>query len=84
MAVEPISSSPCSSAAVGSVLSAAPSMPVGWLKPSCSALATRRVAPSLTPSGLKTELHDTAKASSRLPPQFSPLALLSLTPSSVA
>ena len=68
----------------GSVLSAAPGIPARWLKPNRSAVATSRAAPSLTPSGANTELHDTAKASSSVPPHSSPLALLSLTPSSVA
>ncbi len=59
-------------------------MPGWWLKPNRSAVATRRAAPSLTPSGENTELHDTAKASSSDPPHSSPLALFNLTPSSVA
>ena len=59
-------------------------MPVGELKPRRSALATSRSAPSLTPSGENTELQDTAKAVSSVPPHSSPLALLSLTPSRVA
>ena len=84
MAVEPTSSSPWIFEAAGSVLSAAPGMPGGWLKPKRSAVATSRAAPSLTPSGENTELHDTAKASSSVPPHSSPLALLSLTPSRVA
>src|SRR5258707_6261092 len=84
MAVEPTSSSPWMLEAPGSVLSAAPSMPGAWLKPKRSAVATRRGAPSLTPSGANTELHETAKASASEPPHSSPLALLSLTPSSVA
>ncbi len=84
MAVDPTSSSPWICPAGGSVLSAAPGTPGAWLKPKRSAVATRRGAPSFTPSGANTELQDTAKASSSVPPHSSPLALFSLTPSSVA
>ncbi len=66
------------------MLSAAPAIPGSWLKPNRSAIATSRVAPSLTPSGENTELQETANASSSVPPHSSPLALFSLTPSSVA
>ncbi len=58
----------------GIVLSAAPGMELGWLKPKRSAVATSRLPPSLTPSGANTELHDTAKELMRVPPQDSPLA----------
>ena len=84
IAVEPTASSPWICAAGGRVLSAAPAIPGGWLKPNRSAVATSRAAPSFTPSGANTELHDTANASTRVPPHSSPLALCSSTPSSVA
>ena len=59
----------------GIVLSAAPGIVGGWLKPNRSAMATSRLPPSLAPSGANTELHDTANAFSSVPPQASPLAL---------
>ena len=68
----------------GSVLSAAPGIGGWWLKPNASAMLTRAGEPTFAPSGANTELHDTANASSSVPPHSSPLALLSLTPSSVA
>ena len=67
----------------GNVLCAAPGIPGSRLKPKCSPVATSRVAPSFPPRGANTELHDTAKASSSVPPQLSPLALPSFTPSRV-
>src|SRR6201999_3690920 len=68
----------------GMVLSAAPVIELGWLKPKCSAVATSRLAPSLAPRGANTELHDTAKALISVPPQSSPLAFCSGYPSGVA
>ena len=52
------------------------------MKPKCSAVATRRLAPSWTPSGAKTELQDFAKEMISEPPQYSPLAFSRSTPSS--
>ena len=54
------------------------------LKPKRSAAATRRLAPSLAPSGPNTELQECANELVRLPPHCSSLALRSLTPDSVA
>ena len=54
------------------------------LKPKASARATSFLAPTLAPSGAKTELQESAKDCARLPPQDSLLALASLTPESVA
>ncbi len=71
------------SARRGRVLSTAPATPGELLKPKRSAVATSRAAPTFTPSGANTELHDTANASARLPPHDSPLAFSSFTPSSV-
>ena len=54
------------------------------LKPKRSAAATRRLEPSLAPSGPKTELQECANEFVRLPPQDSSPALRSATPESVA
>ena len=62
----------------GIVLSAAPGIEGGWLKPNRSAIATSRLAPSLTPSGANTELQETANAFRNVPPQTSPPALCSM------
>ena len=56
------------------MLSAAPGIGTGWLKPNRSAVATSRAPPSFAPSGANTELHETANAFSRVPPHASPLA----------
>ena len=84
IAVEPTSSSPWICAPAAACSRPRPGCPASWLKPKRSAIATSRGAPSLTPSGANTELHETANASSSVPPHSSPLALFSLTPSSVA
>src|SRR5450755_1026133 len=55
-----------------------------WSNPKARAVATRRLAPSLAPSGANTELHDTVNASVNEPPQASPDAFRSATPDSVA
>ena len=47
-------------------------------------MLTRRLAPSLAPSGAKTELHESMKACVSDPPHDSPPALRSVTPESVA
>ena len=47
-------------------------------------MATSRFAPTLAPSGAKTELQESANEVDRLPPHDSPLALLSRTPDSTA
>ena len=84
MAEEPTARSSPISPAAGIVLSAAPAMSGGALKPKRSAVATSRLAPSWTPSGAKTELHDLAKETTSEPPQYSPLAFSRSTPSSTA
>ena len=78
IAEEPTARSSPIELADGIVLSAAPGIEVGWLKPKRSAVATSRLAPSLTPSGANTELHDTANALSSVPPQSSPPAFCSV------
>ena len=55
-----------------------------WLKPNASAVCTSRSGPRRAPSGAKTELQECAKDSRSEPPQDSPLAFSSSTPSSVA
>jgi hypothetical protein len=45
------------------------------LKPKRSAVETSPSLPIFGPSGAKTALHDSAKASTKVPPQYSPLAL---------
>ena len=62
------------------MLSANPGMPTGSLKPNFSAVATSLRAPTLAPSGAKTELHDSANDSTSVPPHDSPLAFCSRTP----
>ena len=47
-------------------------------------MVRKRLAPSRTPSGANTELHETAKALSSVPPHASPLAFCSAKPSMVA
>ena len=84
MADDPTARSSPISPAAGIVLSAAPAMSGGALKPKRSAAATRRLAPSWAPSGAKTELHDFAKETTSEPPQYSPLAFSRSTPSSTA
>ena len=76
-------SSPISSAA-GIVERAAPRGPGSWLKPKRSAVLTSCSAPSLAPSGAKTELQESAKDCRSVPPQDSPWAFWSSTPSIVA
>src|SRR3954451_16255444 len=83
IAEEPTARSSPISEARGIALVAAPGISGAWLKPKRSAILTSRVAPSVAPSGANTELHDTANARARVPPQFSPLALSSFTPLSV-
>ena len=51
------------------------------MKPYRSATSTSRSAPTFTPSGANTELHEWAKLSANVPPQSSPLAFSSSTPS---
>ena len=65
------------------MLVAAPGMPVGLLKPKCSAIATSLSAPAFTASGAKTELHEWANEFVSDPPHDSPLAFCSSTPSRV-
>ena len=82
IAVEPTARSSPISAAAGIVERAAPGSPGSSLKPNFSAAATSRSAPSSAPSGAKTELQDSAKEARSEPPQASPLAFSSSTPSS--
>src|SRR4051812_25671067 len=84
MADEPTARSSPISPAGGSVGVAAPGMPGASPKPKRRATATRRLAPSLAPSGAKTLLHDSAKDSASEPPHDSLLAFSSLTPDRVA
>ena len=58
--------------------SSAPGIEDGWLKPNRSAVCRNRLAPTLTPSGANTELHETANALSSVPPQSSPPAFCSV------
>src|SRR5205807_1129405 len=81
MADDPISSGDVICRAGGSVLSRAPANGTGSLKPKRSAMPTSLAAPTFTPSGAKTELHDCTNASSSVPPHDSPSAFCSVTPS---
>ncbi len=84
IALEPTARSSPISCAAGIDERAAPASAGSSLKPKRSAVATSRRAPSLAPSGAKTELQDSANDASRLPPHDSPLAFWSSTPSRVA
>src|SRR3954451_21811607 len=84
IALEPTASGEPISAADGSVLGASPITDAGSLKPNFSAAATSRLPPSFTPSGAKTELHDSAKLFANEPPHDSPLAFWRSTPSITA
>ena len=53
-------------------------------QPKRSAMDTSSLAPTFTPSGANTELHEWAKLSAKLPPQDSPLAFSRSTPSITA
>ena len=81
MAVEPISSGDLISLAGGSVLATSPGMVASEFQPKRSAVSTSFSEPTSTPSGANTELHEWAKLSRKLPPQNSPLAFSSSTPS---
>ena len=81
MADDPISSGDVICRAGGSVLSRAPAKGTGSLKPKRSAMPTSLAAPTFTPSGAKTELHDCTNASSSVPPHDSPSAFCNVTPS---
>ena len=84
IAVEPSARSSPISAAAGIVERSAPARPGSLLNPKRSAAATSRSAPSSAPIGAKTELHECANAFLIVPPQASPCAFSSSTPSSVA
>ena len=84
IAVEPTARSSPISPAGGIVDCAAPLGPRSVLKPNRSAISTSRSAPSCAPSGAKTELQEWANDVRSEPPQYSPLAFSSFTPSSVA
>ena len=84
IAAAPTARSSCSRRAAGSCSPWPPGRGGRWLKPKASAQRTRRRAPSLAPSGAKTELHESAKEVARVPPHASSLALRSGTPESVA
>src|SRR2546423_12634313 len=84
IAVEPTASGEPTSAAVGNVEGAAPGIDGVSLKPNFSAVFTSRFAPTFTPSGAKTELHESANAFEKVPPHDSPLAFERVTPSITA
>ena len=84
IAVEPTARSSPISPAAGIVERISPASPGSPLKPNRSAAATRRLAPSSAPIGAKTELQECANAFASDPPQDSPLAFSSSTPSSTA
>ena len=84
MAVDPRSSGPSISSAAGIVLASAPEIVGSSLKPKRSAAFTSRSAPTSTPSGAKTELHELAKLSLNDPPHASPPAFDRGTPSITA
>ena len=84
MALAPTARLSLSSRAAGIVLALASGTRGRSLKPKASAIRTRRVAPSLAPSGAKTELHESTNDCVSEPPHDSPPALRSLTPESVA
>src|SRR5829696_7398713 len=77
IAVDATSSGDLISAAGGRVLGSSPGT-VG------SPFQPKRSAPTFTPSGANTELHEWAKLLRNVPPQYSPLAFSSSTPSIVA
>ena len=72
------------SAAGGSVLGTSPGIVAGAFQPKRSATSTSSGAPILSPSGANTELHECANELRKLPPQNSPLAFSSSTPSMIA
>src|SRR5687768_5627086 len=81
IAVDAISRSDLISFAGGSVLGTSPAT-VGLLfQPKRSDASTRASAPISTPSGPNTELHEWAKLLRNVPPQNSPFAFCSSTPS---
>src|SRR3954469_22461852 len=84
IAEAPTASESLSSEAFGIVLTLAAGRSGGSLKPNLSAIATRRLAPSLAPIGPNTLLQECAKDWVRLPPHCSSPALRNLTPDSVA
>jgi hypothetical protein len=84
IAVEPTARSSPISPAAGMVDRAAPISPGSSLKPKRSAAATSFSAPSSAPIGANTELHEWANELISEPPQDSPCAFSSSTPSSVA
>src|SRR5262249_21503658 len=84
MALEPTAIASLSSAAFGIVLAFAAGTAGRSLDPNASAAAPSRFAPSLAPSGAKTELQESANDWLMLPPHDSPPELPSVTPDSVA
>ena len=80
----PTSSGVSISAAGGSVLGTSPGMVAGAFQPKRSAASTSAWAPTLTPSGANTELHECANEFRKVPPQNSPFAFSSSTPSMIA
>ncbi len=83
IAEEPSARSSPIAVAEGIVLVAAPGTGARLSKPKRSAAATSPGAPTLTPSGAKTELQEVANAWARVPPHDSPLALDNSTPESL-
>ncbi len=84
IAVEPTARSSPISPAAGIVDRAWPASAGSALKPKFSAVWTSFSAPSSAPIGANTELHECANELISEPPQDSPLAFCSSTPSSVA
>jgi hypothetical protein len=84
MAVDPSASASPISAAGGMLDGGSSGSREGRLKPKRSAISTSRPAPTRTPSGANTELQECAKELRNVPPQASPSAFSSRTPSSTA
>ena len=84
IAAEPTARSSSRAAARETVLRLAAGSRGASPNPNARAAATSRRAPSLAPSGAKTELHDSANDCWSVPPHASPPALRSVTPESVA
>src|SRR3954469_22130119 len=84
MAVEPTASGDVIWFAGGIVLGSAPGIDTRRFHPKRSACATRRRAPTRTPIGANTELHECANDSAKVPPQLSPFPFSRSTPSMTA
>ena len=84
IADEPTANGEAISDAGGIVLGSAPGIDCGLFQPKRSACATSPFAPTRTPSGANTELHEWANDCASVPPQLSPLAFSRSTPSITA